>query len=53
MVMNYIFVSLMLYLFIFQIPEKELEYIENELTKNRKTSHTTAYSPAREFFQRR
>ncbi|CCD65073.1 sulfotransferase family protein [Caenorhabditis elegans] len=35
------------------IPEKELEYIENELTKNRKTSHTTAYSPAREFFQRR
>ncbi|CAP32839.2 Protein CBG14245 [Caenorhabditis briggsae] len=35
------------------VPENELEFIEDELTKNRKTTHTTAYSPAREFYQKR
>ncbi|CAI5455561.1 unnamed protein product [Caenorhabditis angaria] len=35
------------------VPKSELEYIEQELTRNRKTSHTTAYSPAREFYEKR
>ncbi|CAB3399267.1 unnamed protein product [Caenorhabditis bovis] len=36
-----------------KVPENELEYIKSELTKNRKTTHTTANSPARDFYEKR
>uniref|UniRef100_A0A8R1HN48 SCP domain-containing protein n=1 Tax=Caenorhabditis japonica TaxID=281687 RepID=A0A8R1HN48_CAEJA len=35
------------------VPATELDYIKTELTKNRKTTHTTVFSPAREFYQKR